>query len=46
MVEDLKTKTNDARQGETSGHMRWVLGISLAAVVVGFSATYFWTRFA
>ena len=29
--------TEDARQGETSGHMRWVLGISisLAALAMG-----------
>lgn len=45
MTEDPKTITNDARQGETSGHMRWVLGISLAAVVTGFAVIYFWTRF-
>ena len=36
--EDSKTiSSSDARQGETSGHMRWVLGVSivLAAVAMG-----------
>lgn len=39
MAQDDRTvkKTVEARQGETSGHVRWVLGISLfpAIVVLG-----------
>ena len=46
MIEELKTKTNDARQGETSGHMRWVLGISLGAAIVILGAAFFWSRYA
>jgi hypothetical protein len=26
--------TDNARQGETSGHMRWVLGVSIVMIVV------------
>ena len=33
----------EARQGETSGNMRWVLGLSLALVTAGFAALYVYT---
>jgi hypothetical protein len=32
----------EARQGETSGHMRWVLGTSLALAVVAMGVIYLW----
>jgi len=38
-----KNKT-EARQGVTLHSMRYVLGISLALVVVGFVVAYFLTR--
>jgi hypothetical protein len=31
----LEISTTDARQGQTTGVVRWVLGISLAAAIVG-----------
>lgn len=36
-------QTDNARQGETSGHMRWVLGVSLTLIVVAFGAIYVMT---
>jgi hypothetical protein len=33
---------NQARQGVTGHHVRYVLGISLAAVIVAFGAIYFY----
>lgn len=32
--------TEEARQGETYGRIRWVLGIGLVLVVLGFAASY------
>ena len=32
--------TDDARQGETSGRMRWVLGISTGLVAVAMAAFF------
>jgi hypothetical protein len=32
----------EARQGETSGHMRWVLHVSMGLVVVAFGAVLLW----
>jgi hypothetical protein len=32
----------EARQGETTGHMRWVLGISLTLAIVALGVIYFW----
>ena len=37
-----KTAT-EARQGATTGRMRWVLGISLAVVIVAFIIGYWVT---
>ncbi len=34
-----KTAT-EARQGVTTGRMRWVLGISIVAVIVAFAISY------
>ena len=31
----------EARQGETSGRIRWVLGISLTAAVIAMLVAYF-----
>lgn len=31
-----------ARQGDKTGHMRWVLRIGLALVVIGFILAWFW----
>jgi hypothetical protein len=31
----VEKSTNDVRQGETTGKVRWVLGISLTLVVIG-----------
>ena len=33
----------EARQGETSGHMRWVLGVSVVSVIIVFGALYTYT---
>ena len=33
--------TDDVRQGETSGHLRWVLGVSLTLVIVAMAVVYF-----
>ena len=33
--------TNEAREGETTGHMRYVLGVSLALVVIAGVVLYF-----
>jgi hypothetical protein len=33
--------TNEAREGETTGHMRYVLGVSLALVVIAGIVLYF-----
>jgi hypothetical protein len=38
-----KNKT-EARQGVTVHAMRYVLGISITLVIVGFIVAYFWTR--
>lgn len=35
----------EARQGETSGHMRWVLGVSVVLIVVAFGSLYAYTVF-
>ncbi len=32
----------EARQGETTGHMRWVLAISLFLAIVALGALYLW----
>lgn len=32
----------EARQGETTGHMRWVLGISLSLAIVALGLLYLW----
>ena len=32
--------TNQARAGETSHHMRWVLGVGLTAIVIAFAALW------
>ena len=37
---ELANPTNAVRQGVTVGAMRWVLGISLALVVIAFSILY------
>jgi hypothetical protein len=34
----VEKTTNEVRQGETSGKVRWVLGISLSAVILGLIA--------
>ena len=34
--------TTEARQGETSGHMRWVLHLSMALGVVVLGAVVLW----
>ena len=34
----VEKNTNDVRQGETTGKVRWVLAISLTLVVVGLIA--------
>jgi hypothetical protein len=36
----IEKTTTDARQGATTGHMRWVLGISIVAVIVAFAIGY------
>jgi hypothetical protein len=36
----IEKTTNEARQGATTGRMRWVLGISIVAVVVAFAIGY------
>jgi hypothetical protein len=36
----IEKTTDEARQGVTTGRMRWVLGISLAAVIVAFAIGY------
>jgi hypothetical protein len=33
--------TDDVRQGETSGHVRWVLAVSLTLVIVAMAVVYF-----
>jgi hypothetical protein len=33
--------TDNVRQGETSGHVRWVLGLSLTLVIVATAVIYF-----
>jgi hypothetical protein len=38
MVQEV-SKT-DARAGRKTGHVRWILGISLSAVVVAFAIAY------
>jgi hypothetical protein len=38
--EPIVKNTTEARQGETSGHMRWVLGISLLLAVVALGGLY------
>jgi hypothetical protein len=39
----IKSKT-EARQGETSGHMRWVLAASIILIVVVFAGIWLFTR--
>lgn len=36
----IEKTTTEARQGATTGHMRWVLGISIVAVIVAFAIGY------
>ena len=36
-----ETPATEARQGETTGRMRYVLGIGVALIVVIFAAIYF-----
>jgi hypothetical protein len=36
----IEKTTTEARQGATTGHMRWVLGISTVAVIVAFAIGY------
>ena len=36
-------KIDKARQGETSGHMRWVLAVSVTLIIVAFAAIYIFT---
>jgi hypothetical protein len=33
--------TDDVRQGEISGHVRWVLGVSLTLVIVAMAVVHF-----
>jgi len=40
-LQEIKTPT-EARQGETSGHMRQVLGASLVLAAGAFGVIYFW----
>jgi hypothetical protein len=40
-AERVVVSTTEARQGVTFGRMRWVLGTSLAAVVILFLIVYF-----
>jgi heme O synthase-like polyprenyltransferase len=37
----LVKSTTEARQGQTTGVVRWVLGISLTLVIVAMFVTYF-----
>lgn len=39
-AERVVVSPTEARQGVTFGHMRWVLGISLAAVIIVFLIVY------
>jgi hypothetical protein len=34
----------DARQGETSGHVRYMLAVSIVLVIVAFAVIYFFYR--
>lgn len=34
--------TNEARQGETSGHMRWVLLVSIVLAIAAVAAIWLW----
>ncbi len=41
MVENQPVKNPvEARQGETSGHMRWVLGVSLVLAILVLGGLY------
>jgi hypothetical protein len=37
----IEKKPESARQGRITGHMRWVLGISIALAVVGLAIVAF-----
>ena len=37
----IEKTTDDVRQGETTGHVRWVLGVSLTLVIVAMIVVYF-----
>jgi hypothetical protein len=37
----MRLEPEEARQGATLGHMRYVLGISVALAVVAFAVVYF-----
>jgi len=39
---DVELSAREARQGAQLGHMRWVLRISLALVVIGFVLAWIW----
>jgi hypothetical protein len=39
-VSHVRSATTKARQGETTGVVRWVLGISLTLVIVGMVAAF------
>jgi len=41
---DARTDTTKVRQGITLGVMRWVLGISLSAVVIGMGVVWLLLR--
>jgi hypothetical protein len=41
----LAIATDDARQGETSGHMRWVLGISMSLAALAMGAFFIFYTF-
>ena len=36
----IEKTTTEARQGATTGRMRWVLGISIVGVIVAFVIAY------
>lgn len=38
---NVSLPTEEARQGETLGHMRYVLAISLALALIAFAVLYF-----
>ena len=35
----------EGRQGETSGHMRWVLGISVPLAIIVLGAALLWSMY-